>query len=513
MAKIPVLLWCLGFLLTGPTALWGAKLDPAPAVVAVVSLDDQGEPRRQGLGVLVGKNGRVLTSARLLAAGGTNVVRTGKGDKYLVQEILYQDPLQDLALVKVDAKGLPGVEVGAAGRVRLAEAVRVGLWQETGVVLKEARVASVHPFSPRLTLVMLKPSLAEAEPGTPLFDSRAELVGMVHTFAGKSGDSGGFQVILTRDRSLLPREIRASPARKTTEKRNDQNEIVLGEKTAAGSPVTSSLDLKKDQTAGGDQGKQPEKTETDAFPAFWLGVQDSLNLKWQEAQEQFTAALAAPEGLPEASFGRGVARYHLGDNKGAAQDLLEATRRLPHYALAAFWLGKAWERLGNLTEAREAYQRAVSQAPDLKEAWFSLGVLAYKEGRLDEARKCLEQAGNGVDQAGQRAFYLGNIARSQGRLEQARAAFVEAVKQDPGFLPAYVEGSKTLLDLGRPQEAVGLLTELRRRDPKLPLARYYLALAHQASWNAKEAWEQYLALQQLDPALASRLAPLLEQRR
>jgi tetratricopeptide (TPR) repeat protein len=242
-------------------------------------------------------------------------------------------------------------------------------------------------------------------------------------------------------------------------------------------------------------------------------VQDSLNLKWQEAQEQFTAALAAPGGLPEASFGRGVARYHLGDNEGAAQDLLEATRRLPHYALAAFWLGKAWERLGNLTEAREAYQRAVSQAPDLKEAWFSLGVLAYKEGRLDEARKCLEHAGNGVDQAGQRAFYLGNIARSQGRLEQARAAFVEAVKQDPGFLPAYVEGSKTLLDLGRPQEAVGLLTELRRRDPKLPLARYYLALAHHASWNAKEAWEQYLALQQLDPALASRLAPLLEQGR
>ena len=495
----------------GPTALWGAKLDRASAVVTLVSLDDQGEPWRQGLGVMVGKNGRVLTSARLLGVGGTNVVRTGKGDKYLVQEILYQDPLQDLALVKVDAKGLPGVEVGAAGRMRLGAPVWVGWWQEKGVVLKEAQVASVHPFSPRLTLIMLKPSLTEAEPGTPLFDSRAELVGMVHSFAGKGGDSGGFQVILTRDRGLLPREIQTSPPRKTTQPETDQKEVSLTEKTAPGSPDTSSLGPKKIQTAGEDQGKQPEKTETDTFSAFWLGVQDSLNLKWQEAQEQFTAALAAPGGLPEASFGRGVARYHLGDNKGAAQDLLEATHRLPNYALAAFWLGKTWERLGNLTEAQEAYQRAVSQAPDLKEAWFSLGVLAYKEGRLDEARKFLEQAGDGVDQAAQRAFYLGNIARSQGRLEQARAGFVEAVKHDPGFLPAYVEGSKTLLDLGRPREAVELLTELSQRDPKLPLARYYLALAHQASWNTKEAWEQYLALQQLDPALASRLAPLLEQ--
>lgn len=497
----------------GPAALPGAEPDPAQAVVTVVSLDDQGQPRRQGLGTALGKDGRVLTSASLLAAGGASVVLTAKGTKQLVQEVLYQDALQDLALVKIAADQVPGVEVGTAGRVRPPEKVRLGLRQKSGVVLREAQVASVHPFSPRLTLVKLTPPLAEAEPGAPLFDSRGELVGLVHTFAGGGGQSPGFQVILTRDRSLLPREVWRNPGEKAPGEGKDEKGGIPKEKSPPGSSGSTPLGPGVGQGAGGTLGKPPESPGAEAYAAFWQGVRASLNLKWQGAQEQFTAALTALGGLAEASFGRGVARYHLGNYEGAIQDFLEATRQLPNYALATLWLGKAWERQGNRTMAREAFQLAVKQAPDLHEAWFYLGVLAYQEGRLDQAQECLERAGEAVEQAAQRAFYLGVIARRQGRLEQARAAFAEAIRRDAGFFPAYVEGGKTLLDLGRPKEAVQVFTELSRRDPRLPLARYYLALAYHAAWDARGAWEQYLALQQLDPALASRLTPLLEQKR
>jgi len=493
---------CFGLLAARPAVLWGAEPDPAQAVVAVVSLDKKGKPRRQGLGVVVGKDGKVLTSASLLTPGGAIVVRTNKGAKYLVQEVLFQDALQDLAVVKVEADGLFRVEPGAVGRVRPGEVVRVGLQQEKGVVLKEAKVASVHPFSPRLTLVKLTPPLAEAEPGAPLFNSRGELVALVHAFAGGDGGGRGFQVILARDRQLLPRKAWANPAKKAS-----------GEGKSPAPSISPGPDLRVSQAEGGAGEKQPENPEAAAYAAFWQGVRASLDLRWQEAQEKFTAALAVPGELPEASFGRGVARYHLEDYEGAVRDCLEASRALPNYALASLWLGKSWERLGNRAEARKAYQQAVSQAPDLKEAWFYLGVLDYQEGRLAQAQKCLERAGDGVEQAARRAFYLGAIARRQGRLEQAQAAFAEAVKRDVGFFPAYLEGGKTLLDLGRPKKAAQLLTELIRRDPKLPVARYYLALAYLAAWNTKGAWEQYFVLQKLDPALASRLRPDLEKGR
>lgn len=499
------ILWtglCFCLLAARPAVWGGAKPDPAQAVVAVVSLDEKGEPRRQGLGVVVGKDGRVLTSASLLAPGGASVVRTNKGAKYLVQEVLFQDALQDLAVVKVEAHGLFRVEPGAAGRVRPGEVVRVGVQQEKGVVLKEAHVASVHPFSPRLTLVKLNPPLAEAEPGAPLFNSRGELVALVQSFAGGDGPGTGFQVILVRDRQLLPRKVWANPARRAS-----------GEGKSPDPGMSSGPDPQVGQTEVRAGEKQPENPQAAAYTAFWQGVRASLELRWKEAQEQFTTALAVPGGLPEASFGRGVARYHRGDYEGAVRDCLEATRQLPNYALASLWLGKSWEHLGNRTEAREAYQQAVSQAPDLKEAWFALGVLDYQEGRLNQAQKCLERAGDEVEQAARRNFYLGAIARSQGRLEQAQAAFAEAVRRDAGFFPAYLEGGKTLLDLGRPKKAAQLLTELIRRAPESPMARYYLALAYLAAWNTKGAWEQYFALQKLDPALASHLAPVLEKGR
>jgi tetratricopeptide (TPR) repeat protein len=208
-----------------------------------------------------------------------------------------------------------------------------------------------------------------------------------------------------------------------------------------------------------------------------------------------------------------VARYHLGNYEVAVQDCLQATRHLPNYALASLWLGKAWERLGNHTQARKAYQQAVEQAPDLKEAWFNLGVLAFQEGQLAQAQACLERAGDEVAEAARRAFYLGAIARSQGRLEQAQKAFAEAIRRDGGLLPAYLEEGKTLLELGSPKKAARVLTELIQRNPELPVARYYLALAQLAAWNSKGAWEQYFVLQKLDPALAHRLLPVLENER
>jgi len=513
LGKILVSLLGLGFLLLRPAALLGGEPDPSQAVVAVVSLDAQGQPRKQGLGVALGKDGRVLTSASLLAAQGAVVVRTGQGVKYLVQEILYQDALQDLALVKVAADQLPGVDLGAAGRVRPSETVRVGLRQKTGMVLQEIRVARVHPFSPRLTLVKLSPPLAEAEPGAPLFDSRGDLVGLVHTFAGSREGTAGFQVVLTRDRKLLPPEVWPNPAGKGSGEGKERGGAVPPEKKLSSPSGSPPFGSGVGQATGGVPEKPPEKPGAGAYTAFWQGVRASLELKWQEAQERFAAALTVSGDLAEASFGLGVARYHLGNYEGATRAFLEATRHLPNYALATLWLGKAWEKLGNRAAAREAYQRAVKQDAHLHEAWFHLGVLAYQEGNLDQARECLVQAGDELALAAQRSFYLGVIARRRGRLEQAWAAFDEAVRRDAGFLPAYVEGGKTLLDLGRPKEAVQILTELSRRDPKLPLARYHLALAYHAAWNTRGAWEQYLALQQLDPTLASRLAPILEQRR
>ena len=245
---------------------------------------------------------------------------------------------------------------------------------------------------------------------------------------------------------------------------------------------------------------------------FWQGVAASNCLAFKEARDRFAAALAQPPPLPEAFCGRGVARYQLGDLKGAEKDLQEASRRLPGYALAFLWLGKAREAQRNLPGAREAYQQAVAAAPSLSEAWFRLGELAYLDGHLLKARKYLEQVGDDLEDPSRSFWYLGKIARAQKRPEEALRAFQRALRLNPQFFPAYLEaGRLLLLDLGRAQEAVPLLAQAVKLEPRRSLPRYYLALAHLLTWNPGGAWEQYFALQKINPGLAAQLAQTLER--
>ena len=195
--------------------LLGAEDGPARSVVRVVGLDKQDNPQRQGLGVVLGQDGRILTSASLLIPGGAGVVLTGQGAKYLIQEVAYLNEFQDLAVIKVNAEQLPKVDMGLVKRLHSGEAVRLGLYQKNRVILQEAQVASVYPFSSRLILIKLNPPLSEAEPGAPLLDSRGDLVGLVHSFAGKKGNGGGFMVILARGRDFLPQETWLNPRKKS----------------------------------------------------------------------------------------------------------------------------------------------------------------------------------------------------------------------------------------------------------------------------------------------------------
>ena len=238
------------------------------------------------------------------------------------------------------------------------------------------------PFSPRLTLLKLKPDNLETEPGSPVLNRRGELVGMYHAFTGDPNKSETYGLYLARQREhFLPK--------------ND------GKKEAVNWPAEP---LKRFDSPG--------------IKDFWEGVLLSLRREWPETQKKFTAAINQPGVLPEAFFGRGVARYHLGDWDGAEKDLEEATRRLSGYALAFLWLGKARERQGKAAAAAGDYDQAAKLSPDLIEAWFRLGELAYKGGELGKAKECLERAKDDPAQGAKSWWYLGNIALKENRAQE-----------------------------------------------------------------------------------------------
>lgn len=473
--KSPLVCLCLSFVwLSLPTSQGTAK-EPVDALVSVVSLDGQGNPQRQGMGILLSKDGNILTSAGILANCRAGIVKSADGTLHEIRKITQVNSLQDVALLQIES-GSPGsAAVETALRFQSPEPVWVGVRGKGGMQLRETQLAKALPFSPRLVLLKLEPAIPEAEPGSPILNRRGELLGMLHTFAADQETSPAFQFYLARDRD--------HPA--------------LGD------------DARKEDSSWPEE---PLHISSPIFQAFWEGVGSSLRQDWKEAQKKFNTAIIEPDGLPEAYYGRGVARYHLGDWAGAEKDLEKARQGLPRYSLSFLWLGKTRERQGDLATARLDYEKATELSPDLDEAWFSLGELAYKEGDLGKAKECLERAKADASQAARSWWYLGNIAVWEKRPDDALEAYHQAIKSDPGFFQAYLEGGRLLLEeLGQPKEAVVLLQNAVRLKPGQALPRYYLSLAHLMSFNQGAAWEQYFVLQEMAPDMAMGLAHVLEQ--
>jgi len=464
-----ILVW-LAAILALPAAGLSLAGDRPPTVVTVVSLDGQGRPGRQGLGVVVGQDGRILTSATLLGPKPRAVIKTASGSLHLLEMVLAEDGLHALAEIKVEVQGWQAATPAPAGRMRAGEKFFLPVRSGQTQALAETRLVKVLPLSPRLTLLKLEPASLAVDPGAALFNGKGQVAGMAHAFPGGPG---------TLFLALNAEDLRGLKSRQ-------------GE-------------------SEGTEGRAQRSSE-EGQASFWEGVAAGSRGAYREAQEKFTAALKAPGPLPEAYYGRGAARYHLGDLNGAVEDLRQASTRLPGYALAWLWLGKAREAQKEQQAAQEAYRQAASADPDLSEAWFHLGELAYLQGSQAKAREYLSRVGEDFEDACRSWWYLGNLDRSSSRPEEALKAYRRAIELNRGFFPAYLEGGKVLLlDLGRPQEAIPLLQQGVKLKPDHSLVRYYLALADILTWNPRGAWEQYFALQKIDSGLAETLAKLLDQ--
>ncbi len=159
-------------------------MDVPPSVVTVVSLNDQGKPDRQGLGVFIQENGRILTSAQFLGNKKSLVIQTHTGELLLTPKVLWLDHFSDLAVLEIEKGKYPAVKLSRTGVPPQAKVFTIVRNQER-LVLKETVVQAVFPISPRLRLLKLEAPVT-LEPGSLIFNERGEVVGMAHSFISGS---------------------------------------------------------------------------------------------------------------------------------------------------------------------------------------------------------------------------------------------------------------------------------------------------------------------------------------
>ncbi|MEZ6054671.1 MAG: trypsin-like peptidase domain-containing protein, partial [Planctomycetaceae bacterium] len=94
-----------------------------PSVVVVTFSGRDGGQMGLGSGFVLDSEGLIATNLHVIGEARPIMVRTFDGKKYPVVEVHATDRTHDLAILRVDAKGLPELELGDSDALRQGQSV------------------------------------------------------------------------------------------------------------------------------------------------------------------------------------------------------------------------------------------------------------------------------------------------------------------------------------------------------------------------------------------------------
>ena len=156
------------------------------------------QPRRParslGSGFIINQDGHIVTNNHVVANASEIRVKLSDG-RELPAKMVGRDVKTDLALLKVEATGLPVIPLGNSGELQVGEAVMAignpfGLEQTvtTGIVSATGRVIGEGPYD---NFIQTDASINPGNSGGPLINTRGQAIGINSAIFTQTGGSVG----------------------------------------------------------------------------------------------------------------------------------------------------------------------------------------------------------------------------------------------------------------------------------------------------------------------------------
>jgi serine protease Do len=176
---------------------------------------DPGPRGRQSLGsgFVVSSDGYVVTNVHVVRGASEIVVRLADHSEHKAR-LVGSDPRTDIALLKIEASGLPTLPFGDSDQAQVGEPVMAignpfGLEQTvtTGIVSAKERFIGAGPYD---DFIQTDASINPGNSGGPLVDTRGALIGINTAIFSQSGGSIGigFAIPVNIAKDVLP-QLRA----------------------------------------------------------------------------------------------------------------------------------------------------------------------------------------------------------------------------------------------------------------------------------------------------------------
>jgi S1-C subfamily serine protease len=188
-----------------------------PAVVAIrtraLSLDDFLAPapvQGAGTGFVISSDGVIVTNAHVLEGSEEIDVVFGNSNE-LSARVLGKDPAADLAVIKVEAEGLPVAALGDSDKLKVGDDVvaignalslKGGPTVTRGIVSAKDRTIMADNNSQLDHMIQTDTAINPGNSGGPLVNAAGEVVGINTAVAGNAQNIG-FSIAITQARPLI----------------------------------------------------------------------------------------------------------------------------------------------------------------------------------------------------------------------------------------------------------------------------------------------------------------------
>jgi tetratricopeptide (TPR) repeat protein len=159
--------------------------------------------------------------------------------------------------------------------------------------------------------------------------------------------------------------------------------------------------------------------------------------------------------------------YRSGDYTRAAELYREVVARDPDSLDAWGQLGTALYQVGQFAGSVEAFREALRLRPDIAGIWFQLGGALADAGHASEAEEALRRS---IDLDGAQVIprrWLARLLGNQRRWAEAREAWLEVVLLDPRDAEAWYQRGVANALVNSTAEALDCARQARRLDPRI----------------------------------------------
>ena len=173
---------------------------------------EEEQPRGVGSGFILTADGYVMTNAHVVD-GADEVIVTLTDKREFKAKIVGADKRTDVAVVKIDAKGLPAVRIGDVSKLRVGEWVMAigspfGLENSVTAGIVSAKQRDTGDYLPFIqTDVAINPGNS----GGPLINMRGEVIGINSQIYSRSGGFQGISFAIPIDEAIrVAEQLRAN---------------------------------------------------------------------------------------------------------------------------------------------------------------------------------------------------------------------------------------------------------------------------------------------------------------